>query len=79
MSTSVNNTSYTGLREKIAHANSQQEIVDLLKIGEGWTEVSLPTKLSWKRTAQRRIQFLQKPVESTASVATKPNKPTKKK
>lgn len=47
-----------GLREKIENANSEQEIVDLLKQGEKFEFANESTKRSWKSTARFRLTQL---------------------
>jgi hypothetical protein len=56
-----------GLKERIAHAENETEIIQLLASGNDLKYASPRTKLSWKHTAQRRICQLQKeklPVET---------------
>lgn len=47
-----------GLREKIAVANSEQEIVKLLKVGNEYEFASSRTRSSWKNTAFKVLQKL---------------------
>lgn len=53
-----------GLREKIALATSEQEVVKLLKVGNDYEFASARTRDSWKNTA---FKVLQKLKESTTS------------
>jgi hypothetical protein len=54
-----------GLREKIANAETEAEVISLLASGHEFTYASPRTKLSWRHTAQRRVRQLQKSVETT--------------
>lgn len=47
-----------GLREKIAAATNEQEIVSFLKIGNSYEFASPRTRASWKNTAFRVINKL---------------------
>lgn len=47
-----------GLREKIAAATSEQEIVNFLKTGNTYEFASPRTRISWKNTAYRVINKL---------------------
>lgn len=49
-----------GLRERIANAETETEVIQLLSSGSTLQYASPRTKLSWKHTAQRRIRQLQK-------------------
>lgn len=49
-----------GLRERIANAETETEVIQLLSSGNNLQYASLRTQLSWKHTAQRRIRQLQK-------------------
>ena len=51
-----------GLREKIANATSEQEIVSLLKTGQTF-EFASPRK-SWKNTGYRTLERLKNVVEA---------------
>ena len=70
-----------GLREKIAVATSEQEIVKLLKVGNSYEFASLRTRSSWKNTAFKVLQKLKENTNSTESeeVSKKANKPKGKK
>ncbi len=50
-----------GLREKIKHATSSEEIDVLLKSGKTFKNASEETKRAWKSTAKFRIQQLMSP------------------
>jgi len=54
-----------GLREKIANAETEAEVINLLASGHAFEYASPRTKLSWKHTAQRRVRQLQKVVDTT--------------
>ena len=54
-----------GLREKIAKATSEQEIVKLLKLGNSYEFASARTRASWKNTGFRVLENL-KNVNSTS-------------
>lgn len=75
----MSTTSHIGLREQIANAATQEEIVELLKKGADLQNASDRTRLSWKYTAHRRLQQLQKTSEPVASSSEPVNKPTKPK
>ena len=47
-----------GLREKIANATSEQEIVSLLKTGQTFEFASSRTQKSWKNTGYRTLERL---------------------
>ena len=47
-----------GLREQIANAETEQEVLKLLQSGNIFEYANPRTKLSWKHTAQRRIKQL---------------------
>lgn len=49
-----------GLREKIANAETEAEVISLLASGHTFQYASPRTKLSWRHTAQRKIRQLQK-------------------
>lgn len=49
-----------GLRERIANAQTETEVVQLLASGNNLQYASTRTRQSWKHTAQRRIRQLQK-------------------
>jgi hypothetical protein len=55
-----------GLREQIANATTENEIITLLASGQSLEYASSRTKQSWKHTAQRRFRDLQKANESNA-------------
>ena len=57
----------TGLKEKIAHAETEAEVINLLASGQTFNYASPRTKLSWKHAAQRRIRHLQATVEQPTS------------
>lgn len=54
-----------GLREKIAKATSEQEIVKLLKLGNSYEFVSARTRASWKNTGFRVLENLKNTESST--------------
>lgn len=69
----------TGLREQIANAGTENEVIQLLSSGNNFKYASSSTRLSWKHTAQRRIRQLQKStVEENQKINNK-NKTVKKK
>lgn len=47
-----------GLKEQIAHAETEQQVINLFKNGQSLQDASPRTKLSWKNTAQRRLRQL---------------------
>lgn len=49
-----------GLRERIANAATEAEVIQLLSSGNNLKYASPRTRLSWKHTAQRRVRQLQK-------------------
>lgn len=67
-----------GLREKIAAASSEQEIVNFLKIGNTYEFASARTRISWKNTAFRVINKL-KQTDSTEQSNDVPKKSVKTK
>jgi len=54
-----------GLREKIANAETEAEVINLLATGLAFEYASRRTKLSWRYTAQRRERQLQNVVDTT--------------
>lgn len=69
-----------GLREKIASATSEQEIVKLLKLGNSYEFASARTRASWKNTGYRVLENLKKvdkPTEEKSETKSK-SKKTKK-
>jgi hypothetical protein len=54
-----------GLREKIAKATSEQEIVKLLKLGNSYEFASARTRASWKNTGFRVLENLKNTESST--------------
>jgi hypothetical protein len=67
-----------GLRERIAHAENETEVIQLLASGNDLQYASPRTRLSWKHTAQRRIRQLQK-AETIANTPEKSPVSNKKK
>lgn len=55
-----------GLKERIANATNETEVIQLLTSGNDLQYASSRTRLSWKYTAQRRIRQLQKTESETA-------------
>jgi len=53
-----------GLREKIANATSEQEIVSLLKTGQTFEFANPRTQKSWKNTGYRTLERLKNVVEA---------------
>jgi hypothetical protein len=53
-----------GLREKIANATSEQEVVSLLKTGQSFEFASPRTQKSWKNTGYRTLERLKNVVET---------------
>lgn len=68
-----------GLREKIANAETEAEIISLLASGHEFVYASPRTKLSWRHTAQRRVRQLQKSVKTTKQSETNYKKKTSNK
>lgn len=70
-----------GLREKIAVATSEQEIVKLLKVGNTYEFASSRTRSSWKNTAFKVLQKLKEGMssENTEETPKKTNKSKGKK
>lgn len=72
-----------GLRERIANAETENELIHLLTSGNDFKYASERTRLSWKHTAQRRMRQLQKTqppvVDSTDSTDSTDSKNIKKK
>lgn len=54
-----------GLREKIAKATSEQEIIKLLKLGNSYEFASARTRASWKNTGFRVLENLKNTESST--------------
>jgi len=66
-----------GLREKIANATSEQEIVKLLKLGNSYEFASARTRASWKNTGFRVLESLKKvdkPTEEKSETKSKTKK-----
>ncbi len=66
-----------GLREKIANATSEQEIVKLLKLGNSYEFASARTRASWKNTGFRVLENLKKvdkPTEEKSETKSKSKK-----
>ena len=66
-----------GLREKIANATSEQEIVKLLKLGNSYEFASARTRASWKNTGYRVLENLKKvdkPTEEKSETKSKSKK-----
>ena len=66
-----------GLREKIANAASEQEIVKLLKLGNSYEFASARTRASWKNTGFRVLENLKKvdkPTEEKSETKSKSKK-----
>lgn len=61
-----------GLRERIANAATEAEIVELLVSGQTFNYASPRTRLSWKYTAQRRTKQLQKTVATVTTADSSP-------
>jgi hypothetical protein len=61
-----------GLKERIAQATSETEVIQLLTSGQTFNYASPRTKLNWKYTAQRRIRQLQQTVLVETSTNTLP-------
>lgn len=57
---------HIGLRERIAQATTETEVVELLLSGQTFNTASQRTKLSWKYTAHRRIKQLEKNAPTTS-------------
>jgi hypothetical protein len=60
-----------GLREKIAYCTTEQEIVNLLKVGNSFEFASPRTRASWKNTAFRVLNKLKTSVVDTEPVSNK--------
>jgi hypothetical protein len=52
-----------GLREKIANATSEQEVITLLKTGQTYEFASPRTQNSWKNTGYRTLERLKSVIE----------------
>ena len=61
----MSNKEVFGLREKIAKATSEQEIVKLLKLGNSYEFASARTRASWKNTGFRVLENLKNTESST--------------
>ena len=69
-----------GLREKIAKATSEQEIVKLLKLGNSYEFASARTRASWKNTGFRVLENLkntESPTKEPSEVKPKSKKQKK--
>lgn len=49
----------TGLKERIQNAESQPEIQELLKEGDGYAKASQSTQRQWRKAADLRVSQLQ--------------------